>query len=692
MSEDVRAEPATRPAVGTHHPVASGSFRPDIQGIRGLAVLMVVAYHATSFVPGGYIGVDMFFVVSGFVITGLLMTQVQTHGSIRPGVFFERRIRRLLPLLAVTLTVTSLLGVLLLSPLGASATTSKTAIAAALLNANTFLSRQSDDYFALAPDANALLHTWSLSVEEQFYLVFPLLLLGGITLARRARLDRRTWAIVALIASAATSFALDALLLSGRADDLVGRGGFASGPSLAFYGALPRAWEFLVGCVLAVVVVRPPRLPGRVVDALGLAGLLAVIMCAVRFDATTGRSAVSMAIPVAGTALLLLAGSRRSGFVTTGLSRRELTSLGDVSYGWYLFHWPLIVFVAANTSSTWAPPVAALAALGLAYLAKSSIEDRFRYGERWHGRRVALLGLVCVIVPILAGTLSLATDRVFRIDQLDQAGLQHLGSTEGCNRRFAPEVRLDDPECTWTVPDARGRIVLVGDSHADMWSEAVVDAGNSLGYDVTLAVMSGCPMVAKTVRRSDGAPDPDCRDYVDRTLSELAAARPDLVLFGSGSTGALVDDGDAWLGADGSWVNDAQGISDIWERGLAHSTTELAGNGIRSVIIHDIPYHDATTAACGRLRFVLASSSCATTTTDKEARAERRRSFAVDEAVLASGPATSGMDPLPWLCPSGTCSTFVDDTWSYRDGDHLSVAGSAALAPKVRSFLVDQGL
>ena len=681
-----------RAAVGAHRTLPSGSFRPDIQGMRGLAVLMVVAYHATSFVPGGYIGVDMFFVLSGFVITGQIMSQVRTHGSIRPRVFFERRIRRLLPLLAVTLTVTSLLGVLLLSPLGASATTSKTAIAAALLNANTFLSRQADDYFASAPDANALLHTWSLSVEEQFYLLFPLLLLGGIALVRRARLDRRTWAIVGLTALAATSFVLEAFLLSGRADDLVSRGGFASGPALAFYGALPRAWEFLVGSLLAVVVVRPPRLPGPMIDALGLAGLLAVIVCAVRFDAPTGRSAASMAIPVVATALLLLAGSHRNRFVTTVLSRRQLTSLGDVSYGWYLFHWPLIVFVAANASSTWAPAAAALVALGLAYLVKSSIEDRFRYDQRWCGRRVVVLGLVCVIVPILAGTLSLAADHVLRIDQLDQADLQHLGSTEGCNRRFAPDVGLDDPECTWKVPDPRGRIVLVGDSHADMWSEAVVEAGNSLGYDVTLAVMSGCPMVAETVRRSDGTPDADCRRYVDRTLAEVQSARPDLVLFGAGSMGALVDDGDAWLGPDGSRVSDVDGIAAIWERGLVHGTTELADDGIRSVIIHDIPYHDVTTQTCGRLRFVLAPSSCATTSTEREERADRQRSFAVDEVVLTSGATVAGMDPLPWLCPDGACSTYVDGTWAYRDGDHLSVAGSAALAPDVRTFLTEQGL
>ncbi len=175
--------------------VAPTALRPgvraDIQGIRGLAVLLVVVFHVRDLVPGGYIGVDVFFVVSGFVITTMLRAQLRSTGSVPIRSFFARRVRRLLPMLALTLTLTSVLGVALLSPLGASAVTSKTAVAAALLNANTFLARQANDYFALPADANALLHTWSLSVEEQFYLVVPFVLLAGTALVGPSSRSRR---------------------------------------------------------------------------------------------------------------------------------------------------------------------------------------------------------------------------------------------------------------------------------------------------------------------------------------------------------------------------------------------------------------------------------------------------------------------------------------------------------------------
>jgi hypothetical protein len=252
-------------------------------------------------------------------------------------------------------------------------------------------------------------------------------------------------------------------------------------------------------------------------------------------------------------------------------------------------------------------------------------------------------------------------------------------------------VRLDDPRCTWTVPDAKGRIVLVGDSHADMWSEAVVAAGNSLGYDVTIDVRSGCPMVSGTLRSSEGVVDHACARYVDRTLDELRALRPALVMFGAGSTGVLADGGDLWKAPDGSWVSDVANKAAIWQRGLTASVTALADAGLRSVIIHDIPYHPPTNVTCGRLKYLISPSSCASETSLQEVRSAARASVRVENAVRAGDTAVTTMNPIPWLCHHGSCSAYQDGTWSYRDGDHLSVAGTTALAPRVRSFLAAQG-
>lgn len=668
-------------------------FRSDIQGLRGLAVLLVVGFHIREWIPGGFIGVDVFFVVSGFVITSLLQSQVRAEGSVRLSSFFARRVRRLLPMLAVTLSLTSLLGVLLLSPLGAAAVTAKTGIAAALLNANTFLSRQSDDYFALVPEANALLHTWSLSVEEQFYLALPLLIVVGLALRRRAGGTMGMgMAAAALAAVAVASFALFVVLSGGGLESLVSALGVSSPQAMAFYFAPARAWEFLVGCLLALGAPQVARLPVPVRAAGGVAGLAAVMFAAIAFSGADGSLGAKMLLPVLGAAAMLAAGTGGTTVVANLMSHRGLVALGDVSYGWYLFHWPLIVFVEANVDAAWLVVVAAVASLALAVVAKRVVEDRFRYDDRWVGPRVVVLAIVCIGVPVAAGAVAVVADRALAIDELEEANLQHIDS-EDCNRRFGEQLPIGDPICTWSVPDAQGRIVLIGDSHASMWSEAVIAAGNDLDHDVSIATMSGCPMVGGTVRFHNGEEDHDCQDFIERSLDDIAELQPDLVLIGTGSTGAMTAGADArWLAADGRWVEDPASVEVIWEAGLGQTLDRLVDAGVPTVVLHDVPYHEVTTATCGRLLFLLSPSSCGSTMTLEEADAQRDRSRGVEDRLDERAELVTTVDPVPWLCSDTECSTYLDGTWMYRDGDHLSVAGAESLTTRMRSALVEQGL
>lgn len=668
--------------------------RLDIQGLRALAVVLVVGFHTRGWIPGGYLGVDIFFVVSGFVITSMLMSQHRGAGVAPIRSFFARRARRLLPLLAVTLTATSALGVLLLSPLGASEVTAKTGIAAAVMSANTFLARQSLDYFALPADANALLHTWSLSVEEQFYLLVPFAVATVLLVARRRErpiLRRTVGGIVAV--GAAVSFGLYLYAAHGGGARVVQRLGVSSPQALAFYASPSRAWEFLAGAGVAVMAPRFVSLP-RIMRSFGsIVAILVIVVCAATFGGGQGASGVAMALPVLATMVLLAAGVGGSTPVGELLSVRPVTAVGDVSYGWYLFHWPLIVFVTANSSSVALVVLAAVVSLGLAFVARSAVEDRFRYGHRWRRRaRTLVLASTCVAVPLLTSGAAVVAGRHLVPSELIRAGERHVDS-EHCNRRHSAWVALDDPVCTWKVADPKGAIVLIGDSHASMWSESVIAAGNDLGYDVVVGTMSGCPMVSDTVRWSNGEADVDCQRFIGESIEQIALLRPAMVLIGTGSTGVLTAaDGDKWLDPDGRWTNDLDAVARIWETGLASTVERMNAGGTRVALLNDVPYHSVTTATCGRLLFMVSPSRCASEVSRAEVDAQRGVGRGIEERIAVHSELSSTIDPVPWLGDRTSCSTYRDGTWMYRDADHLSVAGSEHLADPLRRALVARGL
>ena len=202
--------------------------------------------------------------------------------------------------------------------------------------------------------------------------------------------------------------------------------------------------------------------------------------------------------------------------------------------------------------------------------------------------------------------------------------------------------------------------------------------------------MAGCPVVLGPARRSEGTADQACRRFVEDAVARLRALRPDLVLLGAGSAGVLADGGDEWRTPEGQWTTDVDGKAAVWERGLAATARGLSEAGIRPVLLEDIPYHPATNATCGRLRYVLSASSCASTRAQADVERERARSVKVDAAVADAVPGTGRIDPVPWLCPEQRCTTYEDGIWRYRDTDHLSRDGSKALADRMRAALQAQ--
>jgi peptidoglycan/LPS O-acetylase OafA/YrhL len=344
MSVDVR--PVSAP-VTTERPTHR---RADIQGLRAVAVLLVVAFHAHLPVPGGFVGVDVFFVISGFVITAMLMREWVATGALSFRRFYFRRFLRLTPALALTVAVVALVSLLLQNPFGAQQTTARTGLGAMLLSANFVIGHNAGDYFSADTTTNPLLNTWSLSVEEQFYLIFPALLafgwLLGIPKGRHAKPLSRRPAVILVSLIAIGSFALSMVWTYGS-PFLSGLTSYFGGPeSFAFYSPFTRAWEFAVGALLALRIarLRPTSTASSV--GLGVIGAALIVVSAFTIQESAPFPGAIAVVPVLGTALVLLAGSSETVGVNRALAARPMVAIGDASYSWYLWHWPVIVFAA----------------------------------------------------------------------------------------------------------------------------------------------------------------------------------------------------------------------------------------------------------------------------------------------------------------------------------------------------------
>ena len=297
-----------------------------MQGLRAVAILLVVAYHAGLPIPGGFIGVDVFFVISGYVIIALLYREVERTGRIDYAHFFTRRVRRIMPALALLTTFTCVGAWFLLSPLGTQQVTGQTAIGASLFVANWVIRALSGDYFNEAAGVNPLLHTWSLSVEEQFYMVFPALMAMAWIVASRRQVSGRLAVVVLLVGLGLVSF-LGAFLLTGPTAN-----GSNTTLTWAFYGSVFRVWEFAVGGFLAVAVRRRPSMPEGALTAVGILGMVMVAYGAFRISAATPTPGPLTVIPVLGTGLVIYAGTGTLRGVVPWLSSRPMVRIGDLSY------------------------------------------------------------------------------------------------------------------------------------------------------------------------------------------------------------------------------------------------------------------------------------------------------------------------------------------------------------------------
>lgn len=651
--------------------------RADIQGLRAVAVLVVVLYHAHVGFSGGFVGVDVFFVISGFVITQLLWREAETTGRTSFRDFYSRRVKRILPALAVMLAVV-LPASTLLTAYEAQASTARTGIAAALFNANNYLAYFGLDggYFAVGATSNPLLHTWSLSVEEQFYIGFPALLAFLFWLGRRQRTRRPFFIGVGGLAVA--SFVLSVAARRGWLP-------VGSGTAAAFYLAPFRAWEFAVGALVAGVVACRPTVLSRWRPVLSTVGAIAVIASALVFDDATVFPDFAVLVPVLGTAMLLVGGlTSRQNPITYVLTRRPMGFLGDVSYSWYLWHWPFIVFGRAMWQEVGAAaPMAAVLSLVPAVLSYRLVEDPIRRRPLVSMRRVALLAAACMVLPVIGSFVLMAgTSRLVSSDAVVPF-VWHVDSAEGCDSRIPLDERPQD-SCLWTVDDPQGEILLVGDSNAGQFTEAVLASAEELRMNVRVATFSSCPMIDLRLFL-DGDENHNCHKFVHGALDWIRASPPSLVIVANASDGYIEQPRFSLTqGASGAPTDDAAAKATVWELAFTETLRLIGDSGAATLVVHPIPKLrvEWNPREVAPLRLLLDADGFAASIGRTDAADQRSRAT-VAEVSAAAGAGGATVDVFDALCPADECRTYQGGEWVYRDHAHITVGAAAGLAPVI---------
>jgi peptidoglycan/LPS O-acetylase OafA/YrhL len=532
------------------------SFRPDIEGLRGLAVLAVLLFHANLFgLTGGFVGVDVFFVISGFLITGLLVRERERTGRIGLLQFYARRARRLLPAATVVLIATLIVAMNVVAPLDRPSVGLDGA-ASALSIANLRFALAEGDYFAVVTTPSPFLHFWSLAVEEQFYLVWPALILA---VARGSRPVRRIGLalVVVVVASLAASIVVTDLA-----------------PSWAFYSLPTRAWELGLGGLLALSGPAIARLPGAIVGLAGWIGLAYIAGAIVLFDATLPFPSWTAALPALGAALVIAGGSRRLGPGWL-LGIAPMRFVGRISYSLYLVHWPILVLapIALSLEPTFEVGLALVGASFLAAIAVAGLpsmgvaadggvgtpppttDEPWPSDDPWpdasptpadpSGSPPAPPSPSDPATPSPTGTPA-PTGAPAPTARPDVAGHGRLpGDVKpSLGRARADEERLrgdgclafervvDPPKCVYGVANGSFTVALVGDSHAAHWFPALERLAKHEGWRVVTFVKVACPFI--DMRISNVALKREYREcgaFNEATIERLNRIKPNLTLI-----------------------------------------------------------------------------------------------------------------------------------------------------------------
>jgi peptidoglycan/LPS O-acetylase OafA/YrhL len=662
-------------------PPVPRQFRPDIQGLRAIAVLLVVLYHAgVPGITGGYVGVDIFFVISGFLITGQLLRQMQETGRISFLSFYAGRIRRLLPAATVVVLVT-LVAARLWGSVFQIQSTGWDAILTAVYGINYRLAEKGVNYQQAGGPESPLQHFWSLAVEEQFYVLWPLVIALCILVGRR---HRRGLLAAMLVVACALSLHLSITIT-------------ASNAPLAYFSIQTRAWELGAGALVALLAGRLTRLPGWASAPLSWLGLAAIVWSSLAYTSETPFPGDAALVPVLGAVAIIAAGchqARHSAELILDL--RPMQGIGAVSYSWYLWHWPLIIMAPlmfGRTFTWWENVQLGVLGFWLAVLTYWIVESPTRHSRLrrhvWLGVGLSLssvvtaLGAVIIVtVPSLVGggvatrPLHLASADVNAVKQAVAAGTsmaavpsnlqpslatvpddQPLTSGNGCHLDF---LQVEQGPCVFGDPGGQRIMVLVGDSHAQQWFPALDAAARENHWRLVSWTKAACSI-------ADYAPYStqlqrtftECVIWRNRTIERIIAAKPDVVLFSQSDS------------VPGTGIGNVD-----WAEDTVSTIRRVQAASIPVAYLMDTPYPGINVPECAARH--LDNVGACTVKRDQVWPYPGRHEM-LAQTLGAAGVTT--IEPIDWFCTVADCPATVGNLLVYRDASHMSTAYSAWLAP-----------
>ena len=651
--------------------LASSQFRTDIEGLRAVSILAVVFYHAK--VPGfsgGFVGVDIFFVISGFLITRLLAHEFSQTGSVDLVRFWARRARRLFPNAVLTLIAILLFSVWLFPPFARLAV-EKEVLAATVYLANYIFSAKAIDYFQSQDAISPVLHYWSLSIEEQFYIVWPTVL-SIVGLVCRSRSVRTLILIVIIVW--VLSFLLSLTVV-------------ARNQPAAFFHTETRVWELATGGLIAMLQPSESILNYRGRSVIAWAGLGCIIFAVTSLNDEVRYPGVWALFPTLGCAAIIMAGHSKSRVFSPAaiLSLPPLQWLGKRSYSVYLWHWPILVFTQYTFPSDFRATIMALiASVVIATLVFKFVEDPVRRGTIFLTSPMrSLIAAFCLASSLALICISLiylpwvreGGDTAYKMRKIQDASVDFgRNYLDRCHLKYDETIQ---PQCVYGSENSSNVAVLFGDSHAAQWFAPLQIATGTMNWKLYAWTKTSCPSVDfMGWNRARMAKYTECDEWREAILKRLTGDERPKVVFLSNLfdySGSIADR------SNGHVLHERDAASE-WARGFKTVLQRLTQAGIEVVVIRDTPQASRDYAECFAVSAAVEACS-------------RLRSQAVtgglpEVEIVRHFPTVKILDLTDSICEPAVCPVEKDGILIYRDNNHLTATYAATLAPQFASMLV----
>jgi len=653
-------------------------FRPDVEGLRAVAIVLVVLFHGgLKVLSGGYVGVDVFFVISGFVITGLLLRERSASATTSFLSFYGRRSKRIIPAATLVIVATVVATYWVLGAVYGNPTADDGRWTAVFL-ANFHFASVGSNYLDQTQPPSPLLNFWSLAVEEQFYLVYPALFVAIAALG--AKVTFRTRLVIGLVLIIVASFTLSVLQTG-------------TDPTVAYYSPFTRAWELALGALVAAAtpwLLRTPKVIGGVLTWLGLG---AIAFSAVAFSATTAYPGSLAVVPVLGAGLVIAGGMAAPKWAAESvLGLQPFRWVGRISYSLYLWHWPILIIAADEAGKTSLPfrqnLVWLLLALGLSIVSYRLVENPIRH-LRISPKTSITLGVCAVFLTVAALSVAISAEsepqRSYTVVPVANAQALYRqvaaatsitrvpkdmeptpsqatnfwgGNFESIGCR-ATASQSDESICTLGDPSAKRLMVVYGDSHALMWLPAFIGIARSAGWKLVVLGKSACPAELVTVANvladgQAGAPNEACTRWHTWAVHWINAHKPNLLVITQESL--YETPGTASSAA-------ALFTPDNWRAGLRALLQTLQVPRMRTVLLGDIPVLPESGPDClaGHPEDVQACSAPVN---------QAVLGLDASEKAAVAGSGAEYVNTTPWFC-STQCTAIIDKYCVYRDVFHI---------------------